>query len=642
MTAWRNVTRGLGRFWPSLAPPRAATATTIARVRDQAGPLRTCSDEQLAHQVDALREQVRHSPIDAPELVAPAFTLMLESVRRTFGMSLFDVQLLAGLVLADKSVAEMQTGEGKTLAVAAPALLFALAGRGVHVMTSNEYLAGRDFEQLEPCFRRLGVSVGLLRSDDSPEARRAAYQSDVTYGAGNEFGFDYLKDQIDLLREQTRGLGVRYRRLLREDCPTPERAGLQRGQAFAIVDEIDSVLIDEANTPLILSGTADSASSAAESYAAAWRCAQELCADDDFVVDPKVHHLRLTDAGLQRIRAAGRRAAKLGLHQSWELCIEQALKARCLLERDVDYVVIDDKVQLVDAATGRISADRSLRDGLQQLLEVKENVPLTPEKVSIARITRQRYFRLYDQVCGLTGTAAPSRREFQQIYSLPVVSIPPRKPSRRVHQPSRFFAGADEKWQAIAQHIQQLQAAGKPVLAGTTNIQNSLVLADQLRRLGVEFQILNGVQDADEAAVVAAAGQLGVVTIATNMAGRGTDIRLGPGVAERGGLHVVGTEHQPSARLDGQLAGRAGRQGDPGSAQFFLSCDDPLICQHAPHLAARMRRLARSDGEILVNLALEVAGTQRRVEYQMFQQRRRLAMSGQWLEEVVAQLVTED
>jgi preprotein translocase subunit SecA len=509
-------------------------------------------------------------------------------------------------------------------------------------MTSNEYLAGRDFAQLEPCFRLLGVSLGLLRGDDSPDRRSTAYACEITYGAGNEFGFDYLKDQVALLQGQGRRLGVRFRRLLRENVETPERSGLQRDLAYAIVDEIDSVLIDEANTPLILSAAADSASDAAASYTAAWRTSQEMCLSEDFLLDARLQNLRLTAAGLGRIRAAGRRAAKRGLNRSWEQCVEQALRAAHLLERDVDYVVVGDKLQLVDAATGRICADRSLRDGLQQLLEIKEQVPLTPEKASIARITRQRFFRLYDHVCGLTGTAAPSAGEFRQIYGLPVVTIPPRLPSRRSLRPSRFFTTAEAKWRAIAEHIRQVHAAGQPVLAGTTSIQNSLLLAERLRTLGVEFQLLNGIQDADEAAVVSAAGQIGAVTIATNMAGRGTDIRLGPGVAELGGLHVAATEHQPSVRLDGQLAGRAGRQGDPGSAQFFLSCEDPLVGQHAPELAARMCRLSRSDGEIVADLAREVAATQRKVEYWMFQQRRRLAMSVQWLEEVVEQLAAED
>ncbi|MEQ8786459.1 MAG: preprotein translocase subunit SecA [Pirellulaceae bacterium] len=627
---------------PSFAPRKIANSKTVDLIRQQTVDLRSRSDGYLADVFDELRVEAPAASVRDPALVVPTFALTVESIRRNLGMTLYDVQLLAGLALVDGAVAEMQTGEGKTLSLAAPAVLFSLAGRGVHVMTANDYLARRDHHLLEPCFRLLGVSAGLLSADDTPEARGAAYQCDVTYGSGNDFGFDYLKDQVTLLRGESRRLGVRYRRLLRGDGGESDNHGLQREQAFAIVDEIDSVLIDEANTPLILSAPAEADVHSAEGYAFAWRTAQTLRADEDFLLDEQDGGLRLTDLGLHRIRAERRRAGKIGLNRSWQHCVEQALRARNLLKRDVNYAVVDGQIRMVDATTGRLCADRSLRDGLHQLLEIKEGLEVSPEKVSLARITRQRFFRCYDHLCGLTGTATPSSREFQRIYSLKTVVIPTHRPSRRTLLPTRFFAAGKSKWEAIAEHIQQVHATGRPILAGTTNIENSLLLAEILHRRGVGFQILNGVQDADEAAVVAAAGQLGAVTIATNMAGRGTDIRLGVGVAELGGLHVVGTEHQPSVRLDAQLAGRAGRQGDPGSAQFFLSGEDPLIQNHAPLLAARMERLGRQDGEILADLSAEVAKTQRKVECWMFQQRRRLAMSLLWQEEIVVQLTAED
>jgi preprotein translocase subunit SecA len=609
------------------AAPRAKAGdvAAIQSIRQQADSLRSTTDEQLRQQADQLR--AAKSPLSA--VVQPAFALIHEAVRRTLGLKLYDVQLLAGLAMARGAVAEMQTGEGKTLAASLPAFIFSLAGRGVHVATPNAYLAQRDARLLQPAFALLGCTVGLLPERAAAQQKREAYACDVTYATGYELGFDYLRDRLAEMASARGGLGLRHRRLLRGEQVQPER--LQRPLACAIIDEIDSVLIDEACTPLVL---AESAGQQADDYRAhqlARQLAMELAEGADFQIDAPQRQIQITDAGWARIHdhLAGRQIG--ALLRPWIDYVRQALFAEHLLACDIDYVLQDDRVLLVDEFTGRIFADRSWQDGLHQAVEAKEGLPIRAPSRTLARITRQRFFRLYGTICGMTGTAYISRREFAREYGLRIERIPPAQPCRRVELPDRYFTSAQAKWQAIVQEVQTRHAAGQPILIGSRTIENSLCLAQRLAAAGMAFRLLNGRQDEAEADVIAQAGRRGAVTIATNMAGRGTDIRLGEGVAALGGLHLIGMERHESRRVDRQLIGRAARQGDPGSAQFFVSAEDPLLLRLAPRLIRRMVASAHSDGEIRVDLSRQVRAAQRKAEALAYAHRRRLVAFDDWL-----------
>jgi preprotein translocase subunit SecA len=569
----------------------------------------------------------------AKESLITCFSLMTEALRRTLDVELYDVQLRAGLALSRESIAEMQTGEGKTLSAALAACAFALYGKGVHVMTVNAYLAERDYEILLPAFELLGVSAGVLRSDASPEQKRDAYVRDVTYGPGYEFGFDYLRDQLNFVDRSRRRLGDSYRDRLRGRGTAVKRT-LQRGHAYAIIDEADSVMIDEATTPLILSG-ASSDSPCSKLYVSAVELAEQLELGRDYLFDARSRRIQLTNDGMDRTNKAANANTMVGAQHPWALYVENALRAKLLLQRDVDYVIQDQQVMLVDQRTGRIFADRSWRDGLRQAVEAREGVPVTAENQSMARISRQRFLRLYTGLCGLTGTAKGVEREYRQVYQLPVVTVPLRTPSRRRVLPTRFFVDKMAKWSAIVDEVRAIHRTGQPVLVGTRTIQDSTRLAGKLDQVGVPFRLLNGRQDADEAEVVALAGQVGAVTVATNMAGRGTDIKLGSGVPDLGGLHVIACEPHESTRVDRQLIGRCARQGDPGSCRLFASAEDELIADHGPLLAHRMARSGDPSGEIQVDLTSELARLQRRMERRAFAVRRQLFARDHWLEEVV-------
>ncbi len=629
------------RLWePRTTTPKNTDHALVAKVRDAASQLSSSTDAQLAQLAIEWRQRVQTgTAVTSDEVVIPIFALIVEATRRVLGIGLYDVQLLGGLALARGAIAEMQTGEGKTYVAMLPAALHALAG-GVHVMTVNSYLAGRDFELLAPIYRRLGFSVGLVDAESNPASKRAAYACDITYGPGYEFGFDYLRDQVALLSRPKPRLGEGFRARLRGeaiDSPKP----MQRGHFMAIVDEADSVMIDEATTPLILSTGGPSTAANADVYRAAVEAAERLECDKHYVVDRPAATLHLTPIGLQQVAADPQCVSDRGLDRPWPVYVEQALRSALLFRRDVDYVVDDDKILLVDQNTGRILADRSWRDGLQQAVQAKEGVTITTETKSIARITRQRYFRRYEQLCGMTGTAQGSERELRQVYGLNVAVIPQNRPCVRSTLPTRLFADAASKEAAIVADVARIHQTSQPVLVGTVAIETSERLARSLDDLQIPYQLLNGRQDAEEAAIVAAAGQLGVVTIATNMAGRGTDICLGPGVAERGGLHVIATEPQESVRIDRQLIGRAARQGDPGSCQLFASADDRLFTRHAPALAERMKRLAGASGEIRADLSRDISAVQRRVENAHAKQRRQMFAHDDWLETVLRDLASE-
>jgi preprotein translocase subunit SecA len=530
----------------------------------------------------------------------------------------------------------MQTGEGKTLAAALPAFLQSIGGGGVHVVTPNSYLAGRDFELLAPVYQALGASVGLLPEGAPPAEKRAAYDCDITYGTGYELGFDYLRQELKLLARLRGPLGARYRDLLRGDeDATP--VAVRRG--CAIIDEIDSVLIDEACTPLILSeGIADQ-SVATATYERALAMAATLTPDRDYVTNRDGSRgIALSEQGRRRCYEAICAEPAPAMAGPWADSIQQALVALHALSRDVDYVVRDGRIVFVDATTGRLCPDRKWRSGLQQLLEVKEGLRLTPVQPTAARISRQRFFTRYARLAGMTGTAAESDREFRGTYGLRVVAIPPRLPSRRTTLPDRIFIDDPSRLYAVENEIRRLHATGRPVLVGCRTIEKSQELAARLDRR-IDYQLLNGKQTAAEAEVIARAGRRGAVTIATNMAGRGTDIKLSSGVADLGGLHVVAIERNLSRRIDRQLAGRAARQGDPGSGQFFVAADDELVGHHGSELGRRIKALPQVEGEVSADLSGETYAVQRRAEAAACRLREELTAADSWLCDELGELL---
>ena len=641
MPALQPITDVFQTLWPRSRDPSSPDRKTVAKIREQAEKYRRLADSQLRVRTDGLRDTVGNgTDLASEEVVVPAFALVYEAARRILSIEYYDVQLLAGLALSHRAIAEMQTGEGKTFVAALPAYLYSLSGNGAHVITVNSYLAQRDFELLAPLYRLLGVSVGSLQAEAQPDDKEAAYACDVTYGPGYEFGFDYLRDQIALLSRRKSALGESYLRGLRGE-QLPQQRTIQRKHAFAIVDEIDSILLDEATSPLILSEGGRRMANNAGVYIQAMRTVDRLDADHDYVVDAADQFVRLTQQGQEKIYEDTDEIPSNGLQRSWSAYVEQSLRAAVLLKRDVDYVVDDDSILLVDKSTGRIFADRTLRQGLHQAIEAKEQVPISAEQQPLARISRQRYFRLYQGLCGMTGTATGNEREFWNFYRIGVVRIPLARPCRRRTLPMRSFADEVAKMAAIASDVRRINAAGQPVLVGTRTIEKSNQLARQFDELGISYQLLNGMQDGEEADIITRAGQKGAVTIATNMAGRGTDIKLGPCVDACGGLHVVVSEPHESTRVDRQLIGRCARQSDPGSYQCFISADDPLICEHAPALSRQIKQLASEGGEIDSDFSQEILKLQRKVERLGYLRRRQLFAHDDWLEDVLSKLAKE-
>lgn len=559
----------------------------------------------------------------------------MEAVRRTTNKELFATQRLAGLVLSQGMIAEMHTGEGKTLSAALPIHYGAVLGGGVHVMTTNPYLAERDAEILRPALAMLGVSVGLLLPDDDDRARKKAYACDVTYGAGYEFGFDYLRDQMALQENESQALGSAIGRILSVRGTGPKQR--QRGLARAIIDEVDSILLDEGTVPLLLSGPSQDSGGDDRPY----KLAQEVCVSltqSDYQVERSRARARLTDKGRWTISAALGRLSGVKLDRPWHDYVEKALTANFCLDRDIQYVVIDGKVVIVDDFTGRLQADRSWKDGLHQAIETKEQLPLSRRNRTLAQTSRQRLLRRYESISGMTGTADGSDAEMKETYGIDVVRVPTIRRSLRKYLPDRFFVDARCKWEAAVAEIAALREQGRPVLVGSRTIQVSRAIAEMLTARGMECQVLNGMQTADEAEIVAGAGERGRITVATNMAGRGTDIRLGPGVAELGGLHVLGLERSVSPRIDGQLAGRVARQGDPGSCQFFVSADDALIQEYAPQIAEDMALRADLDGEVFFDFSSQVKRVQQAAEELSRQRRRQLRDHDLWMNDTLKRL----
>ena len=482
-----------------------------------------------------------------------AFAVVREASKRVLGMRHFDVQLMGGICLHNGNIAEMRTGEGKTLVATLPVYLNALTGKGVHVVTVNDYLATRDSEQMGRLYNFLGLSTGLIVANLDFNQRREAYACDITYGTNNEFGFDYLRDNMvtDVLQM------------------------VQRPLNYAIVDEVDSILIDEARTPLIISGPGQRST---DNYYKLAKIVPHLVRDEDYIIDEKQKTIAPTDSGIEKVEQM------LGVENLYDAenielnhLLGASLRAYAMMHRDTDYVVKDGEVVIVDEFTGRLMFGRRYSDGLHQAIEAKEGLKVERESQTLASVTFQNYFRMYEKLAGMTGTAKTEEKEFIDIYGLEVIPIPPNKPLIRTDLPDQIFKTKAAKYRAVVRNAVERHKVGQPLLIGTTSITQSEELSDMLLRAGVPHNVLNAKHHEKEAEIVANAGQMGMVTIATNMAGRGTDITLGEGVPELGGLAILGTERHESRRIDNQLRGRSGRQGDPGSSQFFLSLEDDLM-----------------------------------------------------------------
>ncbi len=582
------------RRGPLLRSRRRRFAKTVHKY---APPLEDLKEADLEKRIQQLRRALaRHGLAD--EVVAATFAVIREVTKRTLGVAHYDVQLQAGWAMINGRLAEMETGEGKTLSATLPAATAALAGIPVHVISVNDYLVKRDADAMAPVYRALGLSVGTLTEKiTDPAQRRAAYACDVTYVTGKQVAFDYLKDGLQRRVQKSR-LAGHIARLRGEPAQQPL---LMRGLCFAVVDEADSVLIDEARTPLILSGSAGP-NDWGETYRQAMELAEALEEGSDFRLHPQQQTLEFNEQGRRRLEELS--APLDGIwkgpnrREEW---VEKALRAKHLFVRDRHYLVRAGKVEIIDQPTGRAAPDRSWERGLHQMIELKEGCELSPERETLARISYQQFFRRYLRLSGMTGTAREVASELWSVYRLNSMTIPTRLPGRRRSLGTRLFASSDARWEAVAERLREFQQLGRPVLVGTCSVAASEHLGALLAERGIPHRVLNARQDDQEAEIVAAAGRRGRITVATNMAGRGTDIALGPGVVESGGLHVIATQLSDARRIDRQLFGRCGRQGDPGSYEEILSLEDESFAGFFPEgiqrfLAGRCRASARVPG----------------------------------------------
>lgn len=557
------------------------------------------SDQELQGMTADFRHQLE-SGAKIKALIPHAFAVVREASKRVLNMRHFDVQLIGGLVLAEGNISEMPTGEGKTLVASLPAYTRALEGKGVHIITVNDYLAQRDFDQIGQIHRFLGLSVGLNLPSMNTAEKQVAYQADITYGVGTEFGFDYLRDNM----------------------AQSNREKVQRPYHYAIIDEVDSVLIDEAKTPLIVAGKTKAS---AELHRISSLLAARFKQDVDYDYDDETKATSLTDTGIEKVEKA------FGIDNLYELehqtlyhYVIMAVRAHVMFKRDVDYIVKDNKVMLVDMFTGRPMEGRTLSDGLHQAIEAKENVPITEENKAQAQITIQNYFRMYPVLSGMTGTAKTQEKEFNEVYGMDVIQVPTNNPRARIDLPDRVFRTTEQKYKEVAKQVAKHHEKGQPVLVGTTSILQSEAVAAFLKAEKLEFQLLNAKSVEQEVSLISQAGQMNQITVATNMAGRGTDIVLGEGVSSIGGLHVIGTEKHESRRIDNQLRGRSGRQGDPGSTQFIISLEDDMFIRFAKEEVEKFdKKISVSEiGEVLNKDVHELTErTQRIVEGSHFSMR---------------------
>jgi len=574
----------------------------VERINAYEAEIQAMSDDQLRAQTPKFKTRIEQGE-SLDDLLPEAFATVREASLRTLKMRHFDVQLIGGMVLHEGKIAEMKTGEGKTLAATLPAYLNAMSAKGVHIVTVNDYLARRDTEWMDHIYQFLGLSVGTIVHGLDDTERQAAYAADITYGTNNEFGFDYLRDNMKFDRDSL----------------------VQPALNFAIVDEVDSILIDEARTPLIISGPAEKST---DLYYQVNGLIPRLSADSHYTIDEKARSATLTEEGVARCEQL-LKVDNLFDPRYIELLhhINQALKAHTLFKRDVDYIVKDGEVIIVDEFTGRLMPGRRYSEGLHQALEAKENVKIENENQTLATITFQNYFRMYDKLSGMTGTADTEAAEFKKIYDLDVMVIPTNMPMIRTDFPDAIYKTRSDKFDAVLDEIEELNATGQPVLVGTISIDVSESLSNKLKKRGIKHAVLNAKNHEKEAEVIAMAGQRGAVTISTNMAGRGTDIVLGEGVTDLGGLHILGTERHESRRIDNQLRGRSGRQGDPGSSRFYLALEDDLLrIFGGERITSIMEKLGMPDGEPIEHnmISRAIENAQRRVEGHNFEIRKQL------------------
>ena len=583
---------------PALSAARRSTwSRSVAAALRLSKKLRDRPDEALRDRLLELRWRSKTGEKPA-KLLVETFALVREATRRTLGMEHYPVQLLGGVGIVRGYVVQMQTGEGKTLTAGPPAVLHALPGKGSHVITANDYLAARDEETLRPVFEFLGLTSGCVVADMEDDDRRDAYAKDITYGTAKEFGFDFLRDRLKRGADghtvertdffQTGGRGADG-----EDAQEGERP-VQRGHHFALVDEADSLLIDEARTPLIIGLTRPNDPATVSLYRWSVYAAKQLARDEDFLYEPEHRIAQLTRAGCRHVLLASKPSLVDTVDsERVYVAVEKALTAEHGFARDRDYVVVGDKVSIVDESTGRVMEGRKWQDGLHQAVEAKERVPVTAATGQAARITLQAFFREYTHLAGMTGTAITARRELSKNYRTPVVVIPTNKPCVRKGLDTKVFRTAKGKLRAVCDEIETMREARRPTLVGTPSVSASDALSAELFARGVPHAVINAREHEREADIVAVAGRPGAVTIATNMAGRGTDIHLEDESTKNGGLHVVATEMHSSARIDRQLVGRAARQGDPGSFRFFLSLEDELLRCYPPQRRKRLLDAAR-------------------------------------------------
>ena len=558
--------------------------------------LLSLSDTSLRAKTEEFKERLaKGETLD--DILPEAFAVVREASKRVLGMRHFDVQMIGGIVLHRGNIAEMRTGEGKTLVATLPVYLNALSGKGVHVVTVNDYLAKRDSEWMGRLYNFLGLSTGLIVAGLDYDQRKQSYGADITYGTNNEFGFDYLRDNMVIHADQM----------------------VQRPLNYAIVDEVDSILIDEARTPLIISGPGERST---ERYYELAKIVPHLVKDEDYTIDEKQKTIAPTDEGIAKVE---KMLHIENLYDSSNLelnhLLSASLRAYAMMERDKDYVVKDGEVVIVDEFTGRLMFGRRYSDGLHQAIEAKEGLRVERESQTLASITFQNYFRMYEKLSGMTGTAKTEEQEFNNIYGLEVYEIPPNKVLARIDMPDLIFKTKEAKYRAVVRDVVERHKTGQPILVGTTSITQSEMLSDMLTKAGVPHNVLNAKYHEKEAEIVANAGQYGMVTIATNMAGRGTDISLGEGVAELGGLHILGTERHESRRIDNQLRGRSGRQGDNGSSQFFLSLEDDLMrIFGADNIAGMMDKLGMEEDEPIEHslITKSIERAQKKVENHNF------------------------
>ena len=579
----------------------------LNRIADKVGAysrkFRKLSDSELKAKTPEFKKRLKEGET-LNDLLPEAFAVVREADRRVLGLTPFHVQIMGGIVLHEGNIAEMKTGEGKTLTETMPIYLNALAGKGAHVITVNEYLSHRDCVDMGQVYKWLGLTVGFNSSKKSPAEKRAAYNADVTYSTNGEIGFDYLRDNMVVYKQDM----------------------VQRPLYYAIVDEVDSILIDEARTPLIISGQASGSS---KLYKATDKFVKTLQKDQDYKIDLETKTVSLKDSGIEK---AEKYFNLSNLYDTENTALthhlDQALRANYIMHRDKDYVVQNHKVEIVDSFTGRIMKGRRFSDGLHQAIEAKEGVPIHQESKTMANITYQNLFRMYRKLSGMTGTAKTESKEFREIYNMDVISIPSNKPVIRVDKPDILYPDLKSKFDAVIKKVRALHAKGQPILFGTKTVETSEYLSKRLDEEHIPHVVLNAKNNSKEAQIIAHAGQKGAVTIATNMAGRGTDIKLGPGVVALGGLAVIGTERAESRRIDNQLRGRAGRQGDPGMSQFYLSLEDDLMkrfgSEKIKHFLQRLNVNGDSPAIRSHMITKQVQSAQKRVEGNNYDSRKQV------------------